>query len=319
MKNFKLTSLVKKFLIKHDCEQGRFLLALSGGCDSLSLFYILLEIFAGRSAPFHVAHIDHGWRDSSAQEAVQLKQLCHKYDLTFHVQTLSPSDAIGNLENHCRNQRLKFFKQVCRQFKLIGVFLGHHQNDQAETILKRVLEGAHWSNLAGISEKSEIGQLKLFRPLLKVSKQQLEDYLAEIKIEPIQDFSNFDSKFLRARMRQKIIPSLEKEFGKNIEKSLVKLANSFQNINRDYDEEVAIYLKKIEQGPFGFYLDFNQLPGLSRSLLDYLLHKISERHAVALSYSQIDLVATFLQKGFANKIFFSLKKVFSNFHINETL
>ena len=119
-----------------DLKKERYLLALSGGSDSMYLFHQLLD----GKYDFAVAHVDHGWRETSKEEALWLKEYCEARGITFYGHKLDR--VLG--EDEARRARLAFFRSI-EGFD--AVLMAHHADDQVETILKRLFEGS--SNLRG--------------------------------------------------------------------------------------------------------------------------------------------------------------------------
>ncbi|MCH9703393.1 MAG: tRNA lysidine(34) synthetase TilS, partial [Chlamydiae bacterium] len=124
--------------------RGPLLLALSGGPDSMALLHLMREL----NHPFEVAHIDHGWREKSAEEAEKLQTLVNE---PFHLKRLEKFSQ--NAEDQARRARLNFFRELCEKRGLEGVLLGHHADDQAETVLKRLFEGARLTKLSGLERE----------------------------------------------------------------------------------------------------------------------------------------------------------------------
>lgn len=213
-----------------------FLLALSGGPDSMALFHVLLEL----KIPFGVAHVDHRWRRESAEEAKQLQAMAEKAGVPFHLKVLDPSKLAGNLEQACRDERLKFFSSL----PYTGVILGHHQDDLAETVLKRILEGASISGWVAMEPVSKWEGLTLLRPWLQVPKKEILAFLHERKIPYFTDATNSDPKFLRAKMRLKMIPEIEGHFGKSIRAPLTRLSKECSELNAFMNARWASKLKK---------------------------------------------------------------------------
>ncbi|WP_213357507.1 tRNA lysidine(34) synthetase TilS [Chlamydiifrater phoenicopteri] len=223
-------------------KKKRYLLALSGGSDSTFLFYVLISY----RIPFAAAYVDHGWRDSSSLEAIQLQKLCKEYEVPFYCHRIDNAVWKGkDLENTARKVRYDFFLEVCRQEGLGGVFVGHHADDKVETILKRLFEGAGLTNLSGPKETSSMSSMPIIRPLLHLRKQDIEDKLQKANITYFFDETNSDEHFLRARMRKSIIPCLQKNFGKNIINPLLALAKDSDELAEYIDQESAVYLKGI--------------------------------------------------------------------------
>src|SRR5262245_57437427 len=123
------------------------LLALSGGQDSTCLLHLYL---LWNRAPLHIVHIDHGWREESAKECLELKQFASEHKLPFHAIRLDSSALKGNLEDASRKERYRFYKKVAQEVGAQGILLGHHADDQSETVFKRMLEGASLTALAGL-------------------------------------------------------------------------------------------------------------------------------------------------------------------------
>ncbi|ANH78786.1 tRNA(Ile)-lysidine synthetase [Candidatus Chlamydia sanziniae] len=224
---------LKLFFSSLDIKKN-YLLALSGGSDSLFLLYLLKE----RGITFTAVHVDHSWRSTSAIEAKNLEALCLREEVPFVLSSLTPTEKDIHRENSARKQRYAFLCKLARQERFGGIFLGHHANDQAETVLKRLLEGAHLSNLKGMTETSSFQEVLLFRPLLHLPKSVLVHALHIAGISYIQDTTNEDERYLRARMRKKLFPWIEEVFGKNITAPLHTLAEESKEL-ADYMEKQA--------------------------------------------------------------------------------
>ncbi|WP_236558916.1 tRNA lysidine(34) synthetase TilS [Chlamydia sp. 17-3921] len=221
-----------------------YLLGLSGGSDSLFLFY-LLKFF---KVSFSVAHVDYGWRTSSFLEAEELQLLCQRESVPFFGRRFSSEKEISSIkdpENSARKFRYVFFYELCQQYNLEGIFLAHHADDQAETVLKRLLEGAHLSNLKGMAERSFFQGIQLLRPLLHVSKAYLVEALESAKVSYVRDETNNDERYLRARMRKKIFPWLEEVFGKNISSPLFALAEESKELAEYMELQGEPFLSKV--------------------------------------------------------------------------
>jgi tRNA(Ile)-lysidine synthase len=246
-------------------QTGQFkkplLLGFSGGSDSLALAHCLLHL----KLPFHLAHFDHGWREKSSQERGELEKWALSHQLPFHT---SVSSTRKKTELAAREERFAFFESLFKTKEFEALVLAHHQNDQNETILKRVLEGARLTNLKGMEPISYRGKIPIWRPLLEVPKQMILDYLKMHQLDPIEDETNTDSKYLRARMRTSIIPFLTKEFGKEVSSSLFHLGKQSSTL-QDY---LNLQTEKIPMisGPFGSMWDFAEAHSLE---MEYTLSR----------------------------------------------
>ncbi|MBS0625855.1 MAG: tRNA lysidine(34) synthetase TilS [Verrucomicrobia bacterium] len=237
---------VKEFLHKNWDGKSPLLLGYSGGFDSKALLYLLLDL----GIKPHLAHVDHGWREESRIEAEALKREAESLGLPFHTIRLEPD----RRESAAREKRLEFFASLFQKIPFQALLLAHQKDDAAETALKRVLEGAHMVHLGGMRGVSQMGTLTIWRPLLEVPRVELKAYLASKNLQPIDDATNSDPAYLRARMRKKILPDLAENFGKAISHNLALLGRRAYEF-RDYlDRKTDLALKKIQKGPWGLYL-----------------------------------------------------------------
>lgn len=274
---------VIKFLNSYCLSPEPLLLALSGGADSLSLFYCLLEGQRQGLVTFHVAHIDHGWRAESAGEARALKLLVEGYQIPYYERTLDPSALTGNLEAACRDARQSFFGELSQQHGFQGVMLAHQQDDQLETVLKRVLEGSHWSHFIGLQRETWLQGVRYLRPLLSVSKKEIYTFLEEYQLTPFEDATNRNERFLRARMRQTILPQLNQTFGKRVDSALLYLSDEMQELREYFYKKLSPYLDRLLRGTFGSYFNLEGVSVLPFVEIKYLLRLICEKEGISLS------------------------------------
>eukprot|EP01136_Pigoraptor_vietnamica_P021045 Opistho-1_new@70746 len=192
-----LLLLIRAFLKRHLVSSGPLLLALSGGNDSLALFHLLLACRRFFGFTLQVAHVDHGWRKTSGEEAKSLADMVEKLGFPFHLHTLSPQSSFAdrNLEAQARKERLAFFKKLYQQHACQALLLAHHADDQAETVLKRLLEGASLFALGGLKEVTTLQEMQVWRPLLSVPKKELASWNMQKGLTPIEDETNSDPRF----------------------------------------------------------------------------------------------------------------------------
>lgn len=297
----KIDDLKKKVLSFLDSNvdfKKPLLLGLSGGIDSLALLHLLLEHPRLRLA---IAHVDHGYRTESADEALLLKELSDELGLPFHTVRLNTAQFKGNLEDAWRIQRYAFFKKLCTTHGYQAVALGHHADDQIETVLKRTLEGAHLTALSGILASTTIHGVKVLRPLIKISKADLSDYVQMFHFKPFHDSSNDDTRFLRARMRLEIFPLLQGLFGKNIRSSLKKLADESIQLKKFLDDRTDFLFSSIIKGAMGALLDLSGLTIPHRFELSHLIRRFCAEEGQVLSREQIEIVCGLIENGAANR------------------
>ncbi len=206
------------FLRKYWNQEQPLLLGFSGGPDSMALLHLLLQV----KLPLHLAHIDHGMREESREEAERIASYAKKLGLPFHLRTLREITG-SNLEERFREERRQFFHELCGEFSFQAVLLAHHADDQAEVVLKRILEGSRLYNIGGMAPTDEQEGVNFWRPLLGMRKEILLNFLEKKKIAFFEDQTNKNLHYLRARMREEIFPFLEEKFGKQVRNSLCRL------------------------------------------------------------------------------------------------
>ncbi|ANG65843.1 tRNA lysidine(34) synthetase TilS [Chlamydia gallinacea] len=220
-----------------------YLLALSGGSDSLFLLYLLKS----RGVAFVAVHIDYGWRETSFIEARELEAKCLQARVPFILDRAPSGEMSRNAENSARQYRYAVFHRLCLEKDLSGIFLAHHATDQAETVMKRLFEGAHLSNLRGMAPRAFYQGIPLLRPLLHIPKYVLSNTLDSANISYVQDITNTDERYLRARMRKKIFPWLEDVFGKKITQPLLTLAQDSSELCQYIQKQAQPFLENISQ------------------------------------------------------------------------
>jgi tRNA(Ile)-lysidine synthase len=199
----------------------RVIAAVSGGPDSVCLLLVLIEL--QKRAGFEVAgvaHFNHQLRgEESDGDEASVAALSAKLGLKFF--RAEGSLTTGNLEQEARRARRNFFARLLEQGRAEKIALGHTRDDQAETVLLRFLRGSGPSGLAGILPVTREG---LVRPLLEVSRKQVEAYLQAAGVEWREDRTNSDTRFTRNRIRHKLLPHLASNFNPAISETLSHLA-----------------------------------------------------------------------------------------------
>lgn len=301
----KLEQILFDFLTVHYERHRPLLLGLSGGPDSLALFHLLLLCKERMGVDFAVAHIDHNWRKESTTEAKQLEGLAEEHGIPFHLKSLDPSQfnfsrCKGNLEAICRSERLAFFQALCQQHNYQAVMLGHHAGDHAETVLKRLFEGANLTALAGLAKVSIIDEVPFWRPLLHIKKTSILKWLTEKGLAFFTDPTNVDVAFLRAKMRLRLIPWLSKEFGKEVSAGLCNVGNEALELQEYVGAILQKYLLRIQTCPRGLMLDLSNDCPSSLFEIKHLVRQFVEKGDCVLSREQIQIVSRCLINAEAN-------------------
>lgn len=298
----KLCRTLVSFLAKHHPKGSPLLVALSGGLDSQVLYEAASRVAARQKIPLHVAHIDHSWRASSKEEAEKLKAYVESRGHVFHLKTLQSPEGKGNLEALGRQERLHFFQEVLATIQGDGVLVAHHADDQAESVLKRFLEGAPPTRLAGMSPVTVVEGVTLWRPFLAICKPTLAICAKKWHLEPIEDATNSDTKFLRARLRQNLLPDLEESFGKKVKSNLCYFGAHMQELAAFVDEQIAPYLQQgLVITEEQVILDLSKSCPATPFLVKELLRYFAAAASITLSRERLESLASQILLDRANK------------------
>jgi tRNA(Ile)-lysidine synthase len=251
--------------------------------DSSVLAAVALEL-KNELPPLHFAHVNYHLRkpDSDHEEKF-LATWAKKEKIAFHVKRFFPKKKPANLQAWAREKRLNFFSETIGKLKKGEgiVWVAHHQQDQAETILQRILRGASMRGLGGMEVLDQIGRLKLFRPFLEVPHHAIAKYARVHRLKFHHDKSNDEPLYLRNRVRHQILPLFLKENPQSIE-VLAALGQNARETTQTLDILAHEWLRraiKIEEDRAQIPLNLLQpLPsGLIRSICEqfFLAHHFS--------------------------------------------
>jgi len=233
---------VERYGMEEDCRG--LILAVSGGSDSMAM----LRWYAERSLPFSVtvAHVHHGLRKDSDEEAEMVKDFCAQKGIPLRICHLQVRDARRKgetTESAARRLRYEFFRAVAKEREATHIATGHTENDQAETVLLHLIHGAGPRGLCGIRPLRKEGELTLIRPLLAVKKEETEAYCRENGVPYAEDPSNRDPIYTRNRIRHEILPALEK-INPRITEALARTAEALRKQQDAAEERADRFLAK---------------------------------------------------------------------------
>lgn len=203
-------------------------IACSGGPDSVALFHLLCSLRRKWRLRLGLIHFNHGLRGNEAGQDVRfVRSLAKKNRLPFctargKIQSLARKDRLS-LEEAARKARYDFFVETARRYRIPKMALAHTQNDQAETVLMRILQGTGLRGLLGIRSKIKMGSVIFIRPLLEFSKEEIRNFLEAKQIPYREDSSNRSLQFLRNRIRRRLLPRLAREFNPRIVQTLARI------------------------------------------------------------------------------------------------
>lgn len=267
MRAVPLLTKVRRWLRRHEVWPEDMVIAVSGGPDSVALLRALLALRPRKaSGPLIIAHLNHQLRgaDSNADEAfvrelhaslgpgVELR--CERTD----VAACAAAEG-ANLESTGRQLRYDWLTAVARDTRARWVATGHTADDQAETVLHRLLRGAGLKGLRGIAGRRELASgVELVRPLLDVRRAEVMEYLQAIGQPWCEDRSNLDLRFTRNRIRHELLPLLAREYNPAIASVLARLAEQAGEVYREEESAAAVLLAEAERPRAGTQLVFDR-------------------------------------------------------------
>jgi len=230
-----------KMLLRGDT----LLVGVSGGPDSIALLYLLMDIRDECGFALRVAHLNHGFRKEAAGEAEFVGKVAASLGLPVSIRSIDVPSIMEmeglSAQEAARDVRYAFFEEEAREAGARRVALAHTADDQAETVLMRLLRGSGPLGLSGIPPVRGI----FVRPLIECTRKEIEDYLYERNIPFVTDSSNLKMDYMRNRVRMELLPFLE-SYNPNIRKVLSRAAeiahidNQFIEIESD-----KFYLEKM--------------------------------------------------------------------------
>ncbi|VTT97142.1 trna -lysidine synthetase : tRNA(Ile)-lysidine synthase OS=Blastopirellula marina DSM 3645 GN=tilS PE=3 SV=1: ATP_bind_3 [Gemmataceae bacterium] len=296
---------VRRFVSATPVCAGPGVVGVSGGADSVAL---LRALAASRTGPLTVTHVNHGLRGvESDGDAAFVRDFAASLNLACVTKAIDVASLGGNLESTARRVRYEFFAEVARDAGATWIATGHTADDQAETVLHRIVRGTGIQGLRGIArvrewavgsgqwtEKTEDSSTTygsgfsslptshcplptLTRPLLAVMRADVLDHLASIGQVFREDSSNADPRFTRNRIRHELLPLL-RTFNPDVVSALAKLAELANDAHEIVTERAAEVLAKAERPRVGgtVVLDVAAL-GPSRAVVRAVMRLVWDR------------------------------------------
>lgn len=223
----------------------KILIAVSGGADSLALAELLINSRRRFNLELAIAHFDHGLRgQASVDDAAFVKNFSEERKIFFvggkgDVRTFAAKEKIS-VETAARILRYEFLSDVRNELTCDAIATAHHADDQAETILMRLLRGATSSGLSAMKFRTNTDYGLILRPLLRFRKVELENFCREKKLSPRIDSTNFEPDATRNKIRLELIPTLEK-----FNPALIETLCRFAEVAAEETDFIAAQTEKI--------------------------------------------------------------------------
>jgi tRNA(Ile)-lysidine synthase len=269
----------------------RYLVGVSGGRDSVALLHLLVQLGYGKLVVCHFNHCLRG-RSSDADERFVCR-LAEKLGLRF---VSAREDVAGmaatmrlSLETAGRHARYAFFEKVARQTRCHAIFLAHHADDRVETFLFNLFRGAGPAGLGGMRPESQRGKLLVLRPLLGVWREQIDEFIRENRLKFREDATNAELQATRNRMRHRIVPFLEEEFGRQVRGAIWRTAE----IIAAEEEWIGGQVAKVPVA--GAELSVRELRQMPEALQRRAIHAWLKAHGIVdVGFEEVETVRSLL-------------------------
>lgn len=261
-KNNQVEETIKETIKSYELiEEGdKIVVGVSGGPDSMCLLDNLNNIRRNFKIDIIVSHINHMIRKEAIEDEEYVKNYCKKNKIEFYakridVKKIANTNKIGT-EEAGRIVRYEFFEEILKKTKANKIAIAHNKDDKIETILMHIFRGSGIEGLKGIEAK--VGNI--IRPLIECERIQIEEYCKEKQLDPQIDKTNFENIYQRNKIRNTVIPYIQKEFNPNIIKTIDRLSkiiiledeyieNQTQKVYKELlieerEKEIQIDLKK---------------------------------------------------------------------------
>nr|MDA3871585.1 tRNA lysidine(34) synthetase TilS [Candidatus Neomarinimicrobiota bacterium] len=277
----KLAHKVHQNILLHNLltKEKKLLIAFSGGRDSVVLLHVLRELAAFWQWELLLGHINHSLRVNEDEKETEF---CRNVANNFKIELLEKKINVQkyadenktSIEKAARKLRYDVFNKWMNNYSIDSLVTGHHQSDQAETIMYRLFTGSGFSGLSGIPYKRG----KIIRPILDVTREEINNYIFENELDFMEDSSNSDSNFQRNRIRNKIIPFLCVNGYEQIESNLAKSGSSIASVKiavNYFIEKEFDNLISVENGVYKFKIsEIEKLPNFA---IDEILRMIFKK------------------------------------------
>src|SRR5438105_3415027 len=273
--------------------------AVSGGADSVGLLRVLLELRSELGIVLGVAHFNHQIRGADSDgDASFVAGMAQKFDLEFHSAT---GDATAHtkiqhvsLETAARELRYQFFRSLLEAGQVNRIATGHTLDDQAETLMMKLVRGAGTKGLAGIHPVLKMGSGAIVRPLLAAGRNEIEVYLRSAAQDWREDASNLHLHHTRNRMRHELIPLMERSFNPVIRHTLAETAE-IARAEEEYWSRVIAELLPAVFDPHTGWLHVERLMQHPVATQRRLLRAAAARVGIMLEFRQVEELRTLIE------------------------
>ncbi len=270
-------------------QKDTIVVGCSGGPDSMALLHALLERRELYQLKIIVAHVDHNVRKESKEECKYVEDFCNKNNIIFESMLISEYGD-DNFENEARNIRYHFFRTIMDKYQADYLMTAHHGDDLMETILMRMVRGSSLLGYGGFQDNSIMDGKKIIRPLLRYTKEELEQYDKKHHINYFVDSSNENLNYTRNRYRKEVLPFLKKEDSR-VHLKFLKFSKKIKETNDFIQKILQSHLKKVLNNNILSIEEFKKIDCfLQKEILYSLMANFYQDDLVLICDKHIDLL-----------------------------
>ena len=241
----KILNTIKKYeLIK---KGDNIVIGVSGGPDSMTLLNVLNNLKDILQIQIYVAHVNHMLREEADEETQYVQQFCANIGIDCYIKKVDVTKISKKLKKSTellgREERYNFFEEIAQQVGANKIATAHNANDNVETVLMNIIRGSGTSGLKGIEK---IREGKIIRPIIECTRKEIEQYCKESQLNPRYDKTNKENIYTRNKIRNKLIPFIEKEFNPNIIEGINRLSTIVAKEEEYFHKVVENTFKEIE-------------------------------------------------------------------------
>ncbi len=295
----------------------------SYGPDSMSLLDMLLNIKKDIDISIIVAHVNHNVRKESFKEKDDLEEYCRKKDVIFESMIIEQYGD-DNFENEARIIRYNFFDDLIKKYNANYLFTAHHGDDLIETILMRLVRGSTLKGYSGFSKCVEMGNYKIVRPLIFVTKDEIIEYNKKRKIPYAVDQTNLEDKNTRNRYRHHVLPFLKEE-DKKVNEKFLKFSEILQEYDRYINKELDQTINKVFKDNVLYIDKYLKLdPLIQKKIIYKILEDTYKDDLMVINDNHVKLFKMLIKSKKANAFIYlpnnnKVVKTYNKIYITDTV
>ncbi|MGI6329508.1 MAG: tRNA lysidine(34) synthetase TilS [Bacilli bacterium] len=288
--------LTKEVGIKY---RDTIVVGVSGGPDSMALLYMLIVLKKETDISIICAHVNHNTREENEAERLFIERYCDNNQIIFESMKIEEYGD-DNFHNEARSKRYVYFDSIVRKYGAEYLITAHHGDDLIETILMRIVRGSTFKGYAGFAKIVSMGDYKILRPLIHVTKEEILNYNNQHNVKWVEDSSNKKDKYTRNRYRKRVLPFLKSEESKVHEK-FFKFSQTLFDYNEYIDQQMFKTLNDVYNQNILNIEKFKELEKvIQNKIINYILEMIYHDDLMLIYDSHVDLIYRLIESSKPN-------------------